>query len=245
MSMNAPPNSGQPTPVQGVTGGPPVLGGAIQQDPVTGAIILTPNPANVVQIRKGASPQALQIYEYFNSPTDFSRLSLNTSPSGYQIAIESQPPSVVRPLDIIANGPVRINGATIAVLPITQLYSAIGVVSGPTTASASAVDLPDMTLTFPAGGGRVFAWFSGACSNDTLGQGTFMQFALDGTTIAQTRRIFVGGVASQAAAVNLLHDFGVLSVASHTIKVQWGTTGTGTTTSALQQRELIIAEIRA
>lgn len=109
--MTQPPNppfSGIPQPVQGVTGGPPTLGGQLGNDPQTGNVVISPNPGNATQIRKGSSPQALQVYEYFNSNTDYSRLSLNSQAGGpFQLAVETAPPTVVRELDIIGT-PVRI-----------------------------------------------------------------------------------------------------------------------------------------
>jgi len=101
--MTQPINSGAPTPVQGVTGGPPVLGGQIGSDPVSGNVVINPNPGNAVQLKK--SPSAFDVFEYFNSNTDYSRLSMTTALGGPdQVGIVSQPPSVTRDLQILASG---------------------------------------------------------------------------------------------------------------------------------------------
>lgn len=115
--MTQPPFSGQPQPVQGVTGGPPVLGGQISNDPSTGNVVIAPNPGNVLQIRKGSNPQSLQVYEYFHSNTDYARVALNTQTNGpYQLQVETAPSTVIRELDINANGALKLNSGN---APIT------------------------------------------------------------------------------------------------------------------------------
>lgn len=101
----APPNSGAPQPVQGVTGGPAVLGGQISNDPNDGSIVVAPNPGNVFQLRKGANPQGLQIYERFDNNTNYTRLGLYAQTNGpFRITTESQGgvPNGARELDINA-----------------------------------------------------------------------------------------------------------------------------------------------
>lgn len=110
----SPPNSGQPPPVQGVTGGPPVFGGQISNDPQNGNIVIAPNPGNVLQVRKGNVPQAIQVYEYFNTNTDYSRLALNTQTGGpFQLAVETAPSGLIRGLSILSNSDLvfNLNGA--------------------------------------------------------------------------------------------------------------------------------------
>lgn len=101
----APPNSGAPSPVQGVTGGPAVLGGQISNDPNDGSIVVAPNPGNVFQLRKGSNPQALQIYERFDNNTNYTRLGFYAQTGGpFLITTESQGgvPNGTRELDINA-----------------------------------------------------------------------------------------------------------------------------------------------
>lgn len=245
MSSGDPAGAGKPVPVMGVTGGPAVLNGTISQEPGSGSLILASNPSNVVQVRKGSSPQSFQVYEYYVSNSDFSRIAINTQAGGpFQIALESQPPGIVRALDIVSNGPVRINGLPIATLPTAQILSVVGATSGPTTNSGVLVDLPDMTLTISAGGGRVIGFATASVGVDTVGQGAVLEYNIDGTLIVPSRRLFTAAIANANSSVTLLHDFGILSIANHTIKIQWQSTGGALATSALQQREMILVEFR-
>jgi hypothetical protein len=101
--MTQPPYSGAPNPVTGVTGGPPVLGGQLGNDPNSGNVVINPNPGNAVEVRK--SPSAFNVYEYFNSNTDYARIGLATALGGPEvIGVQAQPPSVNRDLQIVAAG---------------------------------------------------------------------------------------------------------------------------------------------
>lgn len=112
--MTQPINSGAPVPVPGVTGGPAVLGGQLSNDPNDGSVVVAPNPGNVLQVRKGNQPTAFQVYEYFHSNTDFSRIALNSQTNGpFQLAVETLPTSVVRDLQIIANGIITIQASQV------------------------------------------------------------------------------------------------------------------------------------
>lgn len=112
--MTQPPFSGAPVPVSGVTGGPAVLGGQVSNDPSSGNVVISPNPGNALQIRKSSTPQAFQVYEYFNSNTDYSRISLNTQSGGpFQLAVETAPGSVIRDLQLIATGNILIPTASL------------------------------------------------------------------------------------------------------------------------------------
>lgn len=104
-----PPSSGAPVPVAGVTGGPPVLGGQISNDPNTGNVVVAPNPGQVLQVRKGNTPTALQVYEYFHTNTDYSRIALNSQTNGpFSLAVETAPSTVIRALNISANGNIQL-----------------------------------------------------------------------------------------------------------------------------------------
>jgi hypothetical protein len=99
--MTQPINSGQPLPVAGVTGGPGISQGTASIDPDTGALVIHPDPANVTQFRKGNIPQSIQIYEYFNTNTDYSRVAINANTGGpFQLSVETAPGSVPRNLQI-------------------------------------------------------------------------------------------------------------------------------------------------
>lgn len=98
-----PPASGIPTPVQGVTGGPAAFGGQISNDPSGGGVVITPNPGNVLQLRKGTNPQGLQIYETFTNNTNYIRLGLYAQTNGpFLITTEFQGSGAARALQIAA-----------------------------------------------------------------------------------------------------------------------------------------------
>lgn len=107
----SPPFSGQPSPVAGVTGGPPAFGGQISNDPNDGSIVVAPNPGNVFQLRKGTNPQALQIYERFDNNTNYTRLEFNSQANGpfvIQTASQGGVPNGPRDLTVQAGGVMRI-----------------------------------------------------------------------------------------------------------------------------------------
>jgi|SRR5215469_7279515 len=143
--MTQPPHSGAPVPVQGVTGGPPVLGGQIANDPNSGNVVINPSPGNAVEIKK--SPSAFNVYEYFNSNTDNVRLTMATQLGGpEQMGIVAAPPGVTRDLNITASG----NGHVL--IPALQL--ATGAVSSSAGVSLPLgvwTDLTNTNLTVVAG----------------------------------------------------------------------------------------------
>jgi hypothetical protein len=142
--MTQPINSGAPQPVQGVTGGPPVLGGQIGNDPNSGNVVINPNPGNAVEIKK--SPSAFNVYEYFNSNVDNVRLSLATALGGPEVmGVIAAPTSVNRDLQIVASGSGHV------LIPSLQLTSAM--VSGTNIALGAGVwtDLPATTTPLLAG----------------------------------------------------------------------------------------------
>jgi hypothetical protein len=89
----------------GVTGGPGINQGTASVDPDTGALVIHPDPANVTQFRKGGTPQAIQIYEYFNTNADYSRVAINALAGGpFQLDVETAPGGVARNLQIASQG---------------------------------------------------------------------------------------------------------------------------------------------
>lgn len=129
-----PPQSGAPTPVMGVTGGPGINNGTASIDPSNGALVFHPQPANVVQVR-GSTPGAFQVYEYFHTNTDFSRLTLEAQTGGpFIIAAETDPTTVIRGIDLnTAGGPLIVTASQ------TQFSSDI-VAGGNITASGGVVN---------------------------------------------------------------------------------------------------------
>jgi len=92
--------SGAPQPVQGVTGGPGLPQGVASVEGSTGNVVVSP-PANTLQIRKGTSPQSIQVYEFYNSATDNVRIELLTQTNGPEfIGVRTAPGNVARDLRI-------------------------------------------------------------------------------------------------------------------------------------------------
>jgi hypothetical protein len=85
-----------------VTGGPGINQGTASINPGNGNLTLTP-PGNAVEIKK--APSAFNVYEYFNSNSDYSNISLQAQVGGpYLLTVQSQPTSVSRDLNISAGG---------------------------------------------------------------------------------------------------------------------------------------------
>lgn len=92
------PFSGIPAPVQGVTGGQGLPQGVAAIEGDTGNVVFTP-PSNVLQLRKGAIPQSLQIYETYTSATDFIRIEIEANSGGpFRVRTEQQGSGIARPL---------------------------------------------------------------------------------------------------------------------------------------------------
>jgi len=142
---NQPINSGAPLPVSGVTGGPGVLAGQIANDPGTGNVVINPNPGNAVEVKK--SPSQFNVYEYFNTNTDFARLALATALGGPEvIGVQAQPGSVNRDLQIVASGSGHVT------IPALQLQFGSIVSSANTALTAGGyVPIPGSTQTLTAG----------------------------------------------------------------------------------------------
>lgn len=142
--------SGIPAPVTGVTGGQGLPQGVASVEGSTGNVVITP-PSNVVQFRKGAIPQSLQVYEYFNSNTDYSRIALNASTGGpFQVAVETAPNTVIRGLDINAGGSLFINTDNVFVNTSMQISTNL-VVSGQT--QVGEIIAAEVLLNAPTGVG--------------------------------------------------------------------------------------------
>jgi hypothetical protein len=127
------PGSGIPQPVPGVTGGQGLPQGVASVEGSTGNVVITP-PSNVIQVRKGVIPQSLQVYEYFNNNTDFSRIALNAQTGGpFQLSVETDPSSVVRGLEINAGGTLFINTDAVQVNTSMQVNGNLVVTGVPNT----------------------------------------------------------------------------------------------------------------
>ena len=132
--MTQPINSGAPTPVQGVTGGPGLPQGVAGVEGDTGNVVITP-PSNTFQLRKGDSPQALQVYEFYHSQTDNVRIELLTATGGPEfIGVRAAPAGTIRNLQVGTTGDmflqaggatrITITGTTgLVTIPIFQIAS--------------------------------------------------------------------------------------------------------------------------
>jgi hypothetical protein len=131
--LPSPPNSGQPVPVLGVTGGPPVFAGQISNDPNDGTVVIAPNPGNVTQFRKGTIPQAIQIYETFTNNTNYIRLGLYATIGGpFRIVTENSGSGVARPLQLESALAINIRSANQNILIVDGTASANVVLTGTT-----------------------------------------------------------------------------------------------------------------
>jgi hypothetical protein len=105
--MTQPLGSGAPVPVSGVTGGPGLPQGVASVDGGTGNVIISP-PSNTIEQKKTDAPQALLVYEFFHSNTDFVRVGLQTQTNGPEfIGVTVAPSGVLRDLVVGTSGNLR------------------------------------------------------------------------------------------------------------------------------------------
>lgn len=205
--MTQPINSGAPQPVQGVTGGPGINQGTASVDPGTGALVFHPQPANVVQVR-GSTPGAFQVYEYFHTNTDFARLSLNAQVGGpFQLAVETQPPTVHRGLQIIP-------------APITA-FEAVGIVNNITaTAPTVFTTITDMSLAFTTPAiSTLLCWYSMSWFASVVGADVQFRLLLDGATTLSN--LVVASMNARWQGLSYMGSAMNVGVGSHTIVAQW------------------------
>ena len=206
--MTQPPHSGIPQPVPGVTGGPGLNSGNASIDPGTGNIVLTP-PGNAVEIKK--APSQLNVYEYFNSNTDFARLALATQTGGPEtIGVQAQPPSVNRDLQIVAAGVGHV------IIPSLQLP--VVTASGTTTTLATPnlwTDLVGTTLAISIAG--VYWILAEFVANNSSGAQNTMSAnvapASTGTSGAPAAIAMLAGV-NQPNGIQSYYSFGGIATLS-------------------------------
>jgi len=120
--------------------------------------------------------------------------------------------------------------------------SAVGVTSGPTTASTTYVDLTNMAITLNTYGGDLEVKFDGTFTNNSTSSVENIALSLDGAAeVAERQNSWTSAGFSMPMMTS--HRFTDLAPGSHTIKARWkvsgGTTGTAVTTF----RELIATEV--
>lgn len=131
--------------------------------------------------------------------------------------------------------------AALAANAVTQVGSATGVTSSPTTTSNSYVDLPDMSVTLTTTGGDLLAFFTGTFLDSAVAN-VALAFSLDGSAEVGGAA-FTEQTATYYVPVSQFWRFVAPSAASHTIKMRWNTT-VGTLTNLGVQRVLIVMEIK-
>jgi hypothetical protein len=131
----------------------------------------------------------------------------------------------------------------IAANAVSQVGSANGSSFGPTTTSASYVDLTDMsvTLTGVTVGSKLVAIFSGTFQHNTVTAGVKTAFSLDGAAEVGGST-FVAAATNQQSPLVLVRVF-TATATSHTIKTRWFAS-TPTATAVGTDRTLIVVELK-
>lgn len=265
--------SGAPQPVSGVTGGPAVLGGQISNDPNDGSVVVAPNPGNVLQVRKGSQPTALQIYEYFHTNIDYARLALNSQANGpFQLSVETAPSSVIRDLQIGANGnlwqfhgsngeffPVsnnlfdigdathRVNNLYVNHLipnPIAS-YSVTGVAGSPSTTSSSYVDVPDMILNLNSTVvTNVLVWFSITMSGNVVGNAYNIGLNINNGADAFNQLMQASATINAAQNLIAIGIYNGIPAGANIIKGRWAVQS-GTLTGVATLRNMLAIQYAA
>lgn len=120
-----------------------------------------------------------------------------------------------------------------SVVGILQSASVTRTAADLTTTSTTFVDATSLTVTLTTGARRCLVFFNCTVKNNTNGQNTAVDIAVDGALQGQTYglALFSPGLGGAGAAgvVSLTFLTAVLTAASHTIKIQWRVDGgTGT-----------------
>ena len=205
-----------------------------------------------------------------SSPTGVAPPLTILSPSGlpWQLVMgndgklsEVSPTGVTGPLGVTgATGPQGVTGpqgatgprgATGPTAPVSGSSSAAGVTSGPTTASATYVVVPEMTVSFVTGGTRpVFVLFQGSF-NIRDGDNWFISIFVDGVQVAasEMNNHFFGGSLLGLTPAQINAGFAGcralvtgLSAASHTFDVRWKVTA-GSARAITTERQITAFEI--
>ena len=123
---------------------------------------------------------------------------------------------------------------------IPQIGFAKGKTSNPATASATYVDLPDMSVTMTTTGGDVLVLFFGVFQNSGAGNMTSINLYADAAGDG------FAGCAAPAADytfnISTMAKFTGLSAASHTFKVKYAASA-GTTTASGTSRYMLVIEL--
>jgi hypothetical protein len=127
----------------------------------------------------------------------------------------------------------------IAANAVTQSAGATGAASGPTTTSASLVDLTDMSVTMTLTGGPIIVEFSSTISLSAIGI-VAVDLLVDGVNVLRRQASFA---AAETKIMGFTKRVTGVSGASKVIKVQWLTTA-GTASAITTQRDLVVTELK-
>lgn len=121
-----------------------------------------------------------------------------------------------------------------------QVAQAVGVTSGPTTASTTAVALTDMSVTLTAVGTKFLVFFSVTVQNNTAADSVFITPYLDSGTAGSSSVVFAQG--TDWSTVSGVWLFTGLSAASHTVALYWNVDA-GTASSNATRRTLTVLNL--
>lgn len=135
-----------------------------------------------------------------------------------------------------------VSTTNLAANAVTLIGSASGSTNGPTTTSATFVDMTDMSVTMTNTGGRVLLWFAANMTHSAGGALNAFALKVDsGGT--QNEHYWHSPGANYGHLVAACIDVGVVSAGSHTYKIQW-LTATGTLTAYTTARNMIVMELK-
>jgi hypothetical protein len=123
---------------------------------------------------------------------------------------------------------------------VTQLKSAIGSTSGPTTTSLTMVQMPDLTLSITTTGGDLLVFYWSAVNNSTTAN-VFLGPSLDGSAPPSGAVAFGGGTDFNTPSGSW--HFAGVAAGTHTVAIQWNVdAGTGTANST--RRAMHVLELK-
>lgn len=169
----------------------------------------------------------------------------HTAGKGLALSASSIPAGLITSA-MIANGAV--SSVDLAANAVSQLRWATGTTANPTTTSSTLADIPEMVLTFTAGGtdavaSQVLILLNGTFSDSTLSAICSFGISIDAAdvVIQPINAPIAGGGGMFIPTVMYLSTS--LAAGAHTIKGRWSTNA-GTLTCNQTQRQLVVVEFR-
>src|SRR5690348_12077076 len=124
---------------------------------------------------------------------------------------------------------------------VTQLKSAVGVTSGPTTTSTTPAQMPDLTLSITTTGGDLLVLYWAAVDNSVSNGNVFLGPSLDGA--AQPSGAIVFGQGTNLNTPSGSWHYTGVAAGIHTVAIQWNVDG-GTGTANTTRRALHVIELK-